>query len=145
MASWTLSILLVVPLAALALLLVWGVRVVSHKIDLILEPADTPPEPFFDDSKLWAALERLEVAVAQGIEHVDKKSKRIDGVIAAAKRRFEAEGYVDPGLEAEADVLPLFHEEGGGGEGVPSLPDGLDAFPSQGIPGSIPPGWGAGA
>ena len=121
----------------------WSSRQVRDFLDTlssIQEPAETPPEPPFDDADLWKAIERLGIAVAEGIEHVDRKSKRIDGVIAGAQRRFEAEGYIDPGVEAEAAVLPGV--DGGNSEGqrLLVLPEHVEGFkdPWASVPGLTP-------
>jgi len=132
-----------VALAALTALMFWAVRVVSHKIDGIPNTADTPPVPSYNDHDLWLAIKRLESAVAEGIEHVDKKSKRIDGVIAGAQRRLEAEGYHDPGLDAEASALPDFDGAERGAQRLPPVQSDVEEAPNpfQGIPGLLPEGW----
>jgi len=138
MTSLILSITGLVLLAALIVSVARGVGVVSRNMALIQHPAETSPVASYDDSKVWMAIERLNSAVAEGIDHVDRKSKRIDGVIASARKRFEAEGYVDPGLEAEATSLPLDDATGGGNERMSAVPDDVEAYPVEGIPGSVP-------
>lgn len=147
----TVLLLAGIALATLAACLVWVVRVVTRMIDGF-QPPDTPSEASFE--ALWKSLEELEdrtkdaiakltQAVANGIDHVDRNEKRVRGIVVGAKRRFEAEGYVDPGVDAEADTLPLVHEPGGEGEHLPTLSDGVEASPNpfQGIPGTLPLGW----
>ena len=124
-----------VALAALVWFANHQTGVVLRTIAESQEPAETPPEPPYDDSRLWEAIERLTSAVAEGIDHVERKSKRIDGVIASAKRRFEAEGYQDPGLDAEADSLPQLDAFGGGEEQLQDLPNDVAPNPFSAVPG----------
>ncbi len=70
---------------------------------------------------LQSALERLTLAVSHGIEHEDRRERRIEATIRRARKQLAELGVEDAGLEAEFDGLSL--HDGGGGEGgeVPSL------------------------
>lgn len=116
----------------------WNSRVTS-----VLENA--PTEPYDDQflrrevdhlrdaaKALEAAQEDLEVgqkdlmiAVAEGIERVDRSERRVRAAVASAKKRLNEAGYEDPTLEAEAEGLRLVH--GGGGEkgGLSAVPEDL--------------------
>lgn len=126
--------------SALILLEIRKVGVALHTYSAIQDSADTPPEPQFDDSDLWKAIERLGLAVAEGIEHVERKSKRIDGVIAGAQRRFAAEGYIDPSLEAEAGTLPELDGANGEEQRLLLLPEHVEvpSNPWASVPGLTP-------
>ena len=90
-------------------------------------------------------IQTLYKAVADGIDHVDRNEKRVRGIVTGAKRRFAAEGFVDPGVDAEEDSLPRDHAAGGEDEGVPPMSDdlGIPQNPFQGVPGTVPLDFGS--
>lgn len=153
MALAILSVVGVVSVAALIWFAKVQVRVVLRTIREH-QPPDIPA-PVVDEAKwrsvdshlgmLQERMERLTKAVAEGIEHVDRNEKRVRGIITGAQRRFEAEGYADPGVEAEADTLPVSDAEVSTGEGLSALPDDVEATananPFQGVPGNVPLGF----
>ena len=111
------SILIVVlvmlgtTLAATAFLVA---RVVLHN-NQQNQPPDIPAEAALEvlraslkalELQTDASIERLTLAVAEGIDHVDRNEKRVRGIVTGAKRRFAAEGYVDAGVDAEFETLP---------------------------------------
>lgn len=130
----------VILLAVVAL--VWhGNRqtgVVLHTISDLERPESTPTE--YDDGELRALIDAnsamlltlaadikdLHLAVAEGIENASRAERRVRAVVQSAKRRFEAEGYVDPGVEAEAESLSEHDEATGTVEGLQLVHDGLD-------------------
>jgi len=130
-------VIIAVLLGALALSSWWLGWVLLHKIDRIEPPTIPEPAPSFDDSELWKAIEVLTRAVADGIDHVDRNEKRVRGIITGAKRRFEAEGYVDPGVEAEIDTLPRDDEGGGGEEELQAVPEDVEPDYFLGLPGDF--------
>jgi len=82
-------------------------------------------------------LDRLKLALSDGIERVDRANKRIEKTVANARRLVAASGLEHPGLEAEAEQLRLADGEPSGPEPVPAMPESLD-LPSgrpTGIPG----------
>lgn len=156
--SMVLAILSIVGVVSVAALLWFAkvqVGVVLHKIGEI-QPPDTPPaDPNYattqerlgalegDYGVLLVKMHTLTKAVADGIDHVDRNEKRVRGIVTGAKRRFEAEGYVDPGVEAEADTLPRGDASYGPEERVQPVSDDVEPAPSplQGVPGNLPPGF----
>jgi len=131
--------------AVAATVLFLQLRAVLLKVGELERPNSAPAAlPPYDDAWIHVALKDLTLAVDEGIEHASRSERRVRAVINSAKRRFEAEGYVDPGLEAEATTLPLDDEGGSGGEELPPVSDDLGPTenPFQGIPGSLPSGWG---
>lgn len=147
MASVILSIATVVLLGALAAA-VWHVAgVISRKIPQI-QPHDTPSVAMasveintlqIKVDALERQVQELYQAVADGIDHVDRNEKRVRGIVTGAKRRFAAEGFVDPGVDAEEDSLPRDDATGFSGEGVPPVSN--DVVPENlfaGVPGTVP-------
>ena len=82
------------------------------------ESAVSEPEGL---DQVQADLANLTLAVAEGIERVDRSERRIRSVVKSAKRRFEAAGFDDPGLEAEASTLPRLDEIERAEERLPDL------------------------
>jgi len=88
-------------------------------------------------------IQDLFLAVADGIDHVDRNEKRVRGIVTGAKRRFAAEGYEDPGVEAELDSLPPLDARSGEGQGVLPLSNDVGVVEQQGsswdsVPGMRP-------
>ena len=167
MTSLVLSITGIVLLAALAWLVVRQTGVVLRTI-ADAQPRDTPPVAIqkYDDEKIWTQLgdcwaelekqgermEQLTAAVAHGIDHVDRNEKRVRGIVNGAQRRFNAAGFEDAGVDAEADSLPGVDAASGAEEGVSPLPNDVglprhwEARSSfQGVPGNVPEGFVDGA
>jgi len=143
--------LLGVGILALAAL-IWSTNrqmgVVLHKISDI-QPPNTPSKAM--DDALWDSLGGLEKrtlksiadltkAVAEGIDHVDRNEKRVRGIVTGAKRRFAAEGYDDPGVEAEFDSLPAVDAGSVEGQGVLPLSNDVGAMEQPGDPWTSVPG-----
>lgn len=87
----------------------------------------------FDDSALWSEFAKIDVrmsdltlAVAEGIDHVQRNESRVRGIVTGAKRRFAAEGYEDAGVEAEYQTLPEPHVSDGDGQQLPLLPEDVE-------------------
>jgi len=130
---------IIVAVAALALVLWAGVLLRNI---VAAQPSDIPaPAPVpYDDGPLWEmvhavnnALSELQkghvdltAAVAHGIDHVDRNEKRVRGIVTGALRRFEAEGYEDPGVGAEADSLPIDDAGGSRIQPLPAVPNDVD-------------------
>lgn len=60
------------------------------------------------------------IAVAEGIERVERYERRIKATVARAKKELAEQGFEHAGIEAEAAELGLVN--GGGGEAVPVRP-----------------------
>jgi len=149
------TVLSTVGVAVVVAALIWfanrQVGVVLHKIDTIQPPA-TPSKHM--DEALWDSLEGLEKrtlesiatltkAVAEGIDHVDRNEKRVRGIVSGAKKRFAAEGYEDPGVEAEFDSLPEVDAGSGQDQRVLPLSNDVGVMEQQGsswdaVPGMSP-------
>lgn len=124
------------------------------------ESFETAPSPQYDDSEVWAALKRASahiealtdglsaveedvasqnLAIAEGIERVDRAERRVRAAVARARRRMEELGYHDEGLDAEAEQLRLLDDDESATEGVPPLrgavagpePFDMSAFPGD--------------
>ncbi len=135
---------------ALVVYLAWVARVVLHTIASIRADSITippPPDPY-DDSWIEPHIEAaiqpvrqeivdLYLAVDEGIKHVERSEKRVRAVVTGAQRRHEAQGYVDPGLEAEAGALPPVHALIEPAEGVPELPEDMGLNPWLMVPGTV--------
>jgi len=120
------------------------VAAVLRSIDAIERPESGPVTvQLYEDAWIHEALKDLHIAVDEGIEHASRSERRVRAVVASAKRRFESEGYVDPGVEAEAGALPLVDDDRVGDEGMRPLSNDVAPAenPFSGIPGSVPAGW----
>lgn len=114
----------------------------------------TAAPPAYDDRQLRHELEELErqtaalradyvqwqgdinLAVAEGIKHVERAENRIKATIRRAREELEEGGISSPGLDAEALELFGRDEGGGGSRGMQPVPahvdrdlDDLSAFP----------------
>lgn len=65
-------------------------------------------------AELGAAFKEITIAVAEGIERVDRSERRIKATVRRARKELADRGLVDDGLEAENYELSLL--DGGGGE-----------------------------
>jgi len=137
--------------AVVAAALIWFANrqmgVVLHKISTIQPPVtpDSPALKLFGDTTrasiraLEDRMDTLTAAVAEGIDHVDRNEKRVRGIITGARRRFEAEGYEDPGVEAEAATLPELDDRSEPEEGVHPLRNDVEQSDSwDSVPGMRP-------
>ena len=110
-------------------------------------PAITVPHPYNDAdlqsqvALLWVAsraqLDQIQdqtLAIAEGIERVARAENRVTEAVRRAKRRADAAGYVDPGIEAEVAELQRLDDDGGATGSVPVLHQDLagdDGNPSS--------------
>jgi len=72
---------------------------------------------------LQRSVEQLTLAVAEGIERVDRAENRIKATIARARKQLKESGFESPGLDAEAHDLRLVDGTGGEERGVPAVRD----------------------
>lgn len=72
--------------------------------------------------ELAAELERVKVAVAHGIEHEDRRERRIEATVRRARKKLAELGVEDGALEAEFDGLPDRDGEGGGQRRLFAMP-----------------------
>ncbi len=87
------------------------------------------------DADLVKQLKELTLAIAEGIERVDRSERRVRSTVARAQKELKKLGYEDPGLEAEANQLRSIDGKGGTDGEVLDVPGQLDA-PAQ-TPSSI--------
>jgi len=89
-------------------------------------------------------LVQITLAVAEGIERVDRAERRVRSTVKRARKELAEQGYESDGLEAENEEIRLLDADGSGADGVPPLRLDVgetDAFGEQqhaqpkGIPG----------
>ena len=114
------------------------------------ERPETAPGTGSNLEPVWKAIQELQtahgqivVAVAQGIEHVDRSERRVRAAVKRAKKRFDDAGFADEGLDAEEEQLYLLDGQLGQEEELPGLsePVGQDhtreSSPWAVVPGRI--------
>lgn len=89
-----------------------GTLPLAHEAIVALRAAQDP---------LDRRIQDLTLAVAEGIERVDRAERRIQASVKRARAELEASGVTDPRLDAEADGLRLVDGAGGDGGGVPAV------------------------
>jgi len=84
-----------------------------------------------------ADLKEYKIALAEGIERVDRSERRIKATVARARKELEARGYKDPGLDAEDYQLRLLDGVGSAEGNLQPVRDavGADTPLRSGIPG----------
>lgn len=135
-------ILSIAALAVLGALIVflWSmVRVLSRSLDRPL------PELHSRDSQVpdsWthehivlieAELERLKIAISEGIARVDRHEKRVQKTVTSARRLVRDNGLEHAGIEAEHAELQSTDAEGI--EALPALPEAVEAARTLRFPG----------
>lgn len=121
-----------------------------------MERTDTAPAPVYDDRALLVALDQLRsdvdqladsvagqtMAIAEGIERVDRSERRVKAVVQRAQARLAASGLEDDSVEAEAEGLRIIDGGNSGQREVLPVPEsvassterdtgGLSAFPGS--------------
>lgn len=81
--------------------------------------------------QLQEAVRDQTLAIAEGIERVDRAERRVRAAVGRARRRMEELGYVDEGLEAEAAELRELDADGGNEEGVYAMPGYVGGPPAR--------------
>jgi len=117
-------------------------KVVAATLDRS-SPAPAPDDALWEGLRASAlSIDRLErdvkdlfKAVAEGIEHVDRNEKRVRGILTGARRRFEAAGFEDPGVDAEVASLPKLDEASGGEEPMQPVPEDMELGSWGSVPG----------
>lgn len=115
------------------------------------EGIETAPPSSYDDSEVRAALtshrahiEELTdaiadleetsrdqtLAIAEGIERVDRAERRVRAAVGRARKRMEDLGYVDEGLEAEAAQLREIDGDDGQEQRLLALRGGVEETPN---------------
>jgi len=116
-----------------------------------IERMETAPTPTYDDEELRNALRShrahieeltdavadLEegqreqtLAIAEGIERVDRAERRVRAAVGRARKRMEDLGYIDEGLEAEAAQLREIDGDDGPEQRMLPLHEGMAASPN---------------
>ena len=122
----------------------WSYRLVLDCLDRI----DTAVTPGYDDTavlaaldshrahieELTAALADIEedvraqtIAIAEGIQHVDRAERRVRAAVGRARKRMADLGYEDEGLEAEAAELREIHGDERQDEQLRLMREGMEA------------------
>ncbi len=84
-------------------------------------------------------LERLTLAMAEGIEKVERKERRIDAVVGRAKKELRDHGFESPSINAEAESIRVADGNGSGESRVPEVPEAVEYHPEvSSIPGVTP-------
>lgn len=85
-------------------------------------------------------LNNLTLAVAEGIQHVERAEARIRATVGRARAELRAAGIESAGVEAEAASLQLVDGEGSGGGSVPPVSQPLaESVPiDDRLPSAIP-------
>jgi len=66
-------------------------------------------------------FKQLTLAVAEGIEKVERSESRINSVVKSAQKEFKKQGFTTPGIEAEDQQLRLVDGAGSEERGVPPV------------------------
>jgi len=77
----------------------------------------------------------ITLAVADGIERVDRAERRVKATIASARKELERRGLEDPRLDAEAYELRDADGDGSASGGVPAVPSEVE--PNNEAPSSV--------
>lgn len=139
MIYFALGLVIVVLSAALAWREVRQARAVVHPPP-VEDAADTGRMLDRHEQMIEALEERIDtlrLAVAEGIQHVERSENRIKATVRRAREKFAEEGFESPGLDAEAAELRLI-DGGGGEEGeLPAVRQSVES-PQSSIPGVTP-------
>jgi len=73
-------------------------------------------------SDLVERIGRLTLGVAEGIEKVERKERRIDAVIGRARKELKGHGLESPALDSENHELRLIDGAGSEEQGMPTVP-----------------------
>jgi hypothetical protein len=110
-----------------------------------LSSADIRP---YDDRAVRQAIDALAdqlqdqtLAIAEGIERVDRSERRVRSAVARAQKRLSDAGYEDEGVEAEAVQLQFL--DGGTGKGVPPMHRDMEPAPRFDLASIFPGRWSA--
>ncbi len=75
----------------------------------------------------------LAMALAHGIEHEDRRERRIQATVKRARKQLAELGVEDAGLEAEFDGLSLLDGDGGEERGMLALPAPMEESPGLAV------------
>jgi len=93
---------------------------------LALEAVAQAQDAFSTCQPLEARINHLTLAVAEGIQHVDRAERRIAGTVARARKLLAESGVESPGLEAEAYELRLLDGDSGKEPRVLQVPTNVE-------------------
>jgi len=82
-------------------------------------------------------LKRLAIALAEGIEHEERRERRIKATVRRARAERDEDDEPDPALEGEWDEIRDRDDERSEERGMRELPGEMDADPLDG-PSSVP-------
>ena len=134
--------------------LFWVLRYSNQSLARLVDRPQTEPTPPYDDQPVRAEIADLRkaiasdleemadrmkaqtLAIAEGIERVDRSERRVDATVQRAQKKFAAAGHEDIAVEAEAEGLRLLHGDGIGTGEVQAVQPRVDNPGDQ--PSSVP-------
>jgi len=84
-----------------------------------------------DQQTLAERIHDQNLAIAEGIQRVDRAERRVRSAVGRARKRLEEAGFVDDGLEAEAEQLREFDGSERPSEGVPPVRSNVADAPAR--------------
>jgi hypothetical protein len=96
-----------------------------------------------DQAESGVRMNELTMAVAEGIQHVDRAERRVKATVARARKQLEEHGLESPGLEAEWAEVRDGNGDGGEERGVQPVREEVGGDPSRAIAlgDSFPGAW----
>ncbi len=91
-----------------------------------------------DGTPVEDKLERLTIAVAEGIAHVDRAERRVATTLRSAHSKFAKSGFEHAGVEAEIENLPDLDGEGSEDGQLRLMPEDVEVSGPDNSPSGIP-------
>lgn len=88
------------------------------------------------ESSMSLRFKQLTLAVAEGIEKVERSESRVNSVVKRARKEFQESGYTTSGFEAEDRQLRTVDGAGGEEQGMPPVREDVAAPATE--PSSVP-------
>lgn len=136
-----LVVVLATALLALAASVAWAGRAVVRYLDRpepvpASDPTTLGPSVTFENMRnLERRLDEFQLALADGIQRVDRAEKRIQKTVTSARRLVANAGLEHAGIEAEAAELRDVDAPDITPEPVPAVQEDLEPSGPSGIPG----------
>lgn len=129
-------------LVSLALMFsLWADVRVLRSISARLRAIESAPQELlepFDPTLLVERIDRLTIAVAEGISHVDRAERRVETTLRSAKKKLAEVDLEDHRIEAE--IAGLHTVDGSGSEGgqLQLVPEDVEETPWNDAPSGVP-------